>query len=257
MPGAYLAENLIDAGTTITPSTEDSAYPKANLYDRQAARVFRSTSPSSLTILLDFGAAVAADTIALINHNLTQSASLKLEADNGSPPTTDIAVPTYRQHDLWKSFTSTSKRYWLLTITDSNTADIQIGQLILGVRVAFPRGRKIGNYTPATRRANLSGETYAGVFWNYHLFQRKQLNPSFRVGSSAELAILTGLDAATFGNLYPFLYIPDQAAADCYYVRKEPDFEPQEFTGRLAGPELVHDYQMILIEESRGLEVQA
>jgi hypothetical protein len=82
------------------------------------------------------------------------------------------------------------------------------------------------------------------------------LNPSFRVGSAAELAVLQGMDAATYGNLYPFLWIPDTAVADCYYVRKEPDFEPEEFS-RITGRELVHDYQMTLIEESRGLDIQA
>jgi hypothetical protein len=257
MPGAYLATNLITAGATITPSTEDTAYPKENLYDRQAANVFRSNSLTSLTILIDFGAAVQANTIALINHNLTASATLKLEADNSASPTTDVAIPTYRRYDIWKDFTLTSKRYWLLTITDTNTEKIQIGQLILGVRTAFPRGRKIGGYSPARDRATISGETYAGVFWNYHLFQRHKLNPSFRVGSSSELAILTALDDLVFGNLYPFLYIPDGTAVDCFYVRKEQSFEPQEYQGRLAGPELVHDYQMTLIEESRGLEVLA
>jgi len=257
MPGAFLATNLISASATITPSTEDSAYPAENLYDKQAANVFRSESPTSLTILIDFGASVQADTIALINHNLTASATLKLEADNSSPPTTDVAIPTYRQYDLWKSFTLTSKRYWLLTITDTNPADIQIGQLLLGVRTLFPRGRRIGNYSPVREKSNISGETYAGVFWNYHLYQRRKLNPSFRVGSAAEFAIFEGLDQAVYGNLFPFLYIPDVAAADCYYVRKEPDFAPLEYHGRLYGPELVHDYQMTLIEESRGLEVLA
>ncbi len=255
MPGAYLI-NLITSAAVITSSTEDSAYPKENLYDHQAARVFRCTSGSSLTILIDFGGAVVADTIALINHNLTASAVLSLKAGAVSPPTSVVATPVYRQYDLWKSFPSTSARYWLLTITDSNSANLQIGQLLLGVRTAFPRARRIGGYSPALKRATMSGETYAGVFWNYHLHQRHEFNPRFRVGSTAELAVFTALDAAVYGNAYPFLYIPDVTGADCYYMRKEQDFQPAEFEGRLAGKELVHDYQMTLIEESRGLEIQ-
>lgn len=255
MPGAYLI-NLITSAATITPSTEDSAYPKANLYDKQAARVFRGTSLTALTILVDFGAAIAANTIALINHNLTASATLSLKAGAASPPGGTVATPLYRAHDLWKSFASVAYRYWLLTIADTNTEALEIGQLIIGARVTMPRARRIAQgYRPATKRSNISGETYAGVLWNYHLFERKEFNPSFRVGSAAELAVLQGLDAATYGNLYPFVWIPDVTGADCYYVRKEPDFEPEEFS-RITGRELVHDYQMTLIEESRGLDIQ-
>lgn len=255
MPGAYIATNLISASASITASSEDSAYPKENLYGKQSPNVFRSQSKTSLTLLIGFSTAVQADTIALINHNLTASASLKLEADDSASPTTDVGFPAYRQYNLWKAFTLTSKRYWLLTITDNNPNYIQIGQLLLGLRVALPRARKIGNYSPAVKRSVISGETYGGAFFNYHLFQRQQLNPSFRVGSAAELAILTALDQAVYGNLYPFLYIPESSKSECYYVRKEVDFEPQEYSARLAGPELIHDYQMTLIEESRGMEV--
>lgn len=258
MPGAVLAANLISAAVTITPSTEDAAYPKANLYDKQAARVFRSESGTALTILLDFLGAVSADTIGLVNHNLTNAATLSLKAGAASPPNTVVATPVYREHDLWKGFTLTSARYWLLTIADSNPDDIEIGQLLLGQRTALPRARRIGNgYSPARKRATISGETYAGVFWNYHLFQRQVFNPSFRVGSAAELAVLDTLDATdVYGNLWPFLYIPDVTGAACYYVRKEQDFEPVE-QARIAGGELVHDYQMTLVEESRGLDIQA
>lgn len=257
MPGAFLATNLITASATITPSSEDSVYPAEYLYDRQAARVFRSTSLTTLSILIDFGAAVQADTIAIVNHNLTAAATLSLKAGATSPPADAVATPVYRANDIWKAFTATAARYWLLEITDTNTAVLEIGQLLLGVRTVLPRARRIGSgYKPARRRGTISGETYAGVFHNYHLYERLELNPSFRIGSAAELAILQALDAAVYGKNYPFLYVPDATGADCYYVRKEEHFEPEEF-GRIAGRELVHDYQMTLIEESRGLEIQS
>jgi hypothetical protein len=185
------------------------------------------------------------------------SAVLSLKDGGSSPPSEVIAAPEYRQYDLWKSFALTAARFWLLEIADSCPDVIQIGQLMLGVRTALPRARRIAQgYRPATKRSTISGETYAGVFWNYHLFQRKEFNPSFRIGSAAELAVLTAMDTEVYGNLWPFLYIPDASGSDCYYVRKEEGFEPQEI-GRLAGSELVHDYEMTLIEESRGLEIQA
>jgi hypothetical protein len=257
MIGAYLATNLISSAATITVSSEDSNYPKANLYDRQAANVFRSQSLVGVTIEIDFGAAVTGDTIAIMNHNLTDAATLSLKADSVYPPVAVVATPSYRLNDLWKAFISTSARYWELTIIDNNSSNLEIGQLVLGVRTAFPRGRRIGDgYIPGSERSNISSETYAGVFWNYHLFTRKEFNPSFRVGSAAELAVLSALDAATYGNLYPFVYVPDGSGVDCYYVRKERSFEPTEIN-RIASLELVHDYQIKLTEESRGLEVTA
>lgn len=256
MPGAFLVENEISSNATLTPSSEDEAYPIENIYGLQAANVFRSTSKSSLTILIDFGAAVIADTLAIINHNFTDAVVLSLKAGSVNPPTTVVASPSYRAHDIWKAFISLSARYWLLTITDSNPNYLEIGQLLIGTRTAMPRARQMGNYKPAKKRSNLTEETYAGVPYVYHLFERHEFNPSFRVATEAELAILRQLDDQTYGNFKPFLWIPDHTQAECYYVRKQRDFEPEELKGRLPNAELVHDYQLLLVEESRGLDIQ-
>lgn len=256
MPGAFLVNNQISGSATLTPSTEDDAYPVENLYGLQAANIFRCESKTALTILIDFGAAVTADTIAIINHNFSDVSVLSLKAGSVNPPTTVVASPTYREHDIWKSFVSLAARYWLLTITDSNANYLEIGQLIIGTRTAMPRARLMGGYKPAKKRSNLTEETYAGVPYVYHLFERHEFNPSFRVASAAELAILQDLDDQTYGNFKPFLWIPDQLGTECYYVRKQRDFEPEEQKGRLPNAELVHDYQMLLVEESRGLDIQ-
>lgn len=251
MPGAYLL-NLIGTDAVLTPSTEDDAYPAEYLIDHQAARVFRGTSQTALTILIDFGVAISADTIALVNHNLTSGATLSLKAGATSPPASVVATPTYRAHDLWKGFTATAARYWLLEIADANSAPIQIGQLLIGTRVVFPRGRRIGNYQPRTERTIISGETYGGASYHYPVHSRKTFNPTWRVLLS-ELAIFETLESAVIGSTYPWLYIPEITAAACYYVRKEPSFEPTEFD---KSTEPVMDYQMTLREEPRGLEVR-
>lgn len=250
MPGAYLL-NLITSAATITPSTENAVYPAEYLYDHQSARVFRGTSQTALSILIDMGAAISADTVALVNHNLTSGATLSIKAGATSPPSSVVATPTYRAHDLWKGFTATAARYWLLTITDANSAPIQIGQLLIGSRVVFPRGRRIGNYQPRTERTIISGETYGGASYHYPVNSRKTFNPSWRVLLS-ELAIFETLESAVIGSTYPWLYIKDISAAACYYVRKEPSFEPTEAD---KSTEPVMDYQMTLREEPRGLEV--
>lgn len=255
MPGAYLL-NQIDSDAVITVSSEDSAYPKENIYGQVAAKVFRSESTTILIMQIDFGASVAANTIALVNHNLTSGATVTLKNNDTSPGTT-ITTMAYRASDMWKAFTSVSAQEWEIVITDVNTADIQIGQIILGTRVQFPVGRKIANgYIPAVRRINIGDETYGGVKWNYHLHQRREFNPSFLCRSAADLAVFSTLDTAVYGDHYPFLYIPNVSGSECYYVRKEIDFGPVEID-RVAGGEIAHEYTLGLVEESRGLEILA
>lgn len=244
--------NLITSAATITPATEATAYPATNLYDRQAARVYRSTSASAISLLIDMGVAVSCDTVAIINHNLTAASSILLKAGATSPPASTVAAPVYRQRDIWKAFTPTAARYWLLTIAGTAPAAIQIGQLVLGTRVELPRARRIGGFTPATERFNIASETYAGVNYAYPVYQRKRFDPTFRVLDS-ELVTMNTFDQVVTGNARPFVYVPDVTAADVYYVRKEMSFEPREFDKSGAG--IVYDYQMVLVEESRGLEV--
>lgn len=254
MPGAFLISNIISESAELTPSTENTSYPAENIFDTIAAQVFRSESKTTLTLLIDLGAAVQADTIALVNHNLTAVGTATLKAGNTNPPTSVVATFTYRALDMWKAFTLQAARYWLLTITDSNPDYLQIGQILLGVRTALPVGRRMGGYKPARMRGLITEETIAGVVYSYLLYERMSFNPLFRVKTADELAILSALDAAAFGNVKPWLWIPDSTGADCFYVRKEGNFEPEEQKWRVQG-EMIHDYMMQLTEESRGLEI--
>jgi hypothetical protein len=158
--------------------------------------VFRGTSTSALSVLIDLGSALAADTVAIINHNFAAGATISLKAGGSSPPSTVVVTPSYRQYDVWASFTLTSAQYWLLEIASSQANALEIGQLLIGARVTLPRARRIAQgYSPAQTRSLISGETYGGVLYNYLLFSRKVLNPSFRIGSEAELDVFAQLDA--------------------------------------------------------------
>ena len=252
MPGAYLL-NQITASIGVYPSSIDSAYPTANLYGEHSAQVFRCTSKTSLAIIIDFGAAVSLNAVALVNHNLTSQAQLTLLDGASSPASNVIANPACRALDLWKGFPTTTNRYWILQITDNNPSNIQIGQLLLGLSVALPRARKIGNYKPGIANANISSETYGGSKYSYPLNRRLTFNPAFRVLGS-ELNTLQGLHDAVIGDVHPFLYIPDTTQQDCFYVRKEAGFDPTEFDTSVSS-QSVYDYTMTLTEESRGLEI--
>lgn len=247
--------NLISSTATITPTTEDEDYPAENLFDRQAAFQFRSESLTALTIEIDFGAAVQADMVAIINHNLTNAATIAIKNGAASPPGDAVGSMVWRQYNIWKAFTAASKRYWSIVIADTNTENLAIGQLLFGMKVALPRARRIaGGYRPTRERANIIQETYAGVIHSYHLHDRLTFNPSFRVASAAEKLVFETMDLNLYGNVLPFVYVPDSSGADVYYVRKDPNFEASE-ESRVAGGELVHDLTLNLTEESRGLNI--
>ncbi len=255
MPGAYLINNIISGTASITPSTENAAYPVTNIYDGIAANVFRGTSKTALSLVIDLGAAIEADTIALINHNLTQAGTAILRAGNTNPPTTIVTTLGYRAFDSWKAFTLQAARYWSLTFADSNTDYLQLGQMVLGIRVALPVGRRMGGYKPARMRSHITGETIAGVMHSYFLYERMQFNPLFRIHGQTDLDILADLDATAYGNVKPWVWIPDVTGSDCYYVRKEGNFEPEEQAWKVQN-KMIYDYMMQLTEESRGLNIQ-
>jgi hypothetical protein len=247
--------NLISESSAITVSSEDENYPSENIFDRQAARVFRCESKTSLEILIDAITGVYADSIAVINHNFTSSATVNLKAGNSNPPTTVVAAMTWREFDMWKAFPPEARRYYKLEVADSNSEFLQLGQLVIGPRLELPRARRIAQgYSPARERTNLSSETYAGVFWNYFLFDRLKFNPSFRLAGDSELAVMRTLDRAVYGNVFPFVYIPKTDEANVYYVRKDEQFQPSELD-RIGEGAVAYDFAMNLTEESRGLEV--
>jgi hypothetical protein len=254
MPGAYLLNQLTDSAT-LTASSEDTVYPVENLYDELPARVFRSETKTTLSILIDFGEAITCNAIALVNHNLTDEAALTLLEGSASPASIIIANPAWREHDLYGMFPTTTAQYWILQIVDDNPDNIQIGQLLLGTAIALPRARKIGSYSPAKENSNISSETYGGSKYVYPLNKRRKLNPAFMIVGS-ELDIFEALHDAVEGDAHPFLYIPDTSLAPCYYGRKEAGFDPTEIDLSV-NRQIVHDYTMMLTEESRGLEITA
>lgn len=255
MAGCYLATNLITSDATITPATEDENYPVSNVYDRMAAKLYRTESTVALAVEFDLLGAVSADTFAIVNHNFTQAAVVTLRSGAASPPAAVVAVLTWREFDMWVSFASQSKRYWSVTVSDSNPEALSVGQIMLGNRTAFPRARRIAEgYEPARQREVVGGETYSGVIHKYYLFDRLSFNPSFRIASDAERDVFSDMDRELYGNVYPFLYVPDSSAAGCHYVRKDPEFETKEIA-KIGSGDIAYDLTLNLVEESRGLNI--
>jgi hypothetical protein len=248
---AYLVTNLISGNSTITSDTEDANYPHENLYDQILANPFRFTVTTGGYIEVDLGSAQSFDTIFLGGHNLDASATIVITAGNSPAPTTGIAAPAYRAGGMVAVITPTqSARYIRITITDSNTDNTEIGELVIGARVALPRSFRHG-FGGGVLQQNLQMETERGVKWVYKQYQREQREYEFRIDGDAELSDFRTLHNAVDGNLTPFVWIPDISGTDVYYVRKERGFAFTE----LREKDAAYDYRMSLSEETPGTSV--
>ena len=139
-----------DAATLVADS-EVSTLPAANLQNIQPKKKWRTTSLTPY-LTLDFGAAgCAANGFALIGHNLTSAATIRVRGKATFPvtssptvdttassawPATGKPADTYWPHYLsWLAWSNAvALRYWRVDIADSGNADgyVQAGRLMLG-----------------------------------------------------------------------------------------------------------------------------
>lgn len=133
----------------ITPSEESPTYPATNLVLNNCCLTFRSLTATAtpVRLVVDLGAAVACDAIALANINIRDTATVVIEAN----ATDSWGAPTYSQtisladylgdpNNLQYNFASTKTfRYWRLSITDNGNPDgfIEIGEFFLGTPVSL------------------------------------------------------------------------------------------------------------------------
>jgi hypothetical protein len=236
--------------------SEDSAYPKENLQDGNAAITFRGSSGTSQWVEYDFGAAVTLDLWVVGNHNLTSGMTAALTAGATPAPAGAIGSFVYRAGDMKLEFTPASNRYWRITFTDSNPDPIQIGWMPVGEAVTLPKAPSWGGRAGVEESA-ISHETGGGVFWNFVEFSRRTFRVPFRFHDSMYANFLA-LHQATGGIALPFVWAPVAGGASVYLVRKEKNFDPREedqegVLGGSVGP--VWSYTLELTEESRGLEI--
>lgn len=75
--------NLVDTASTITADDEVATLPVGNLQDRQLVKVFRNTQTTA-QLDVDFGQVHIVNFVALIKHNLSQTATVRWRFSNVS-----------------------------------------------------------------------------------------------------------------------------------------------------------------------------
>lgn len=139
---------LRNTGATVTATSTDTGYSIASASDYLAWKEWKSgvlTSPIDIDIDLGASGSDNADSLALINHNLTTlGATVTVYADATTIGTTTAQAaytPTYDDVDL-KTFTAPgNRRYWRIRIAHASppfSAKPFIGEVFLGMRTTLP-----------------------------------------------------------------------------------------------------------------------
>jgi hypothetical protein len=248
----FLLENKLE-NSDVSASTQDDAFPLANLSNCRKGKPFKLTSHSG-DIVIDLLMARTCDAVALLGHNLTSGATLTLEANSSdswtAPPFQESL--SYRAEDLYKKFTGASYRYWRLVVSDAGNSDnARIGELLLGQSSLFSR-MPAAEYDREDEYNNIALETGHGQKWVYSLGgPRRSFNLTWNNANTTVAAEIESLLYGAEGNYRPFLFVPDSSAAECYYVRLNPKLSRRV---RYAQDQYA-DIKIALTEEPRGQDL--
>ena len=164
-----LYNNWVKSATTITPLSENPNYLFTDAWqDTRLTRYARTVDDSSQTFIIDLGAARAVDYCAILDHNFSSGATIKIQGnatDSWGAPSVDITL-TYAASNIYYKFSSTQTyRYWRLTVDDASNTDtyLQISKLWLSSYVQFPymaKSQKIPTASTSTAQESISGQSY-------------------------------------------------------------------------------------------------
>lgn len=211
----FFYDNLLKK-YAVAVTSENSAYPKGNLYDDDLNSLFKPTGSGDLTVRIDAGASVPVDIFCLGRvHNLaTVSATVFLqysatgawageEANAFAPfdPATDNSV----QH---KTFTQVSARYWQVKFSGM-TGVPQIGELAFGARFTLPKWFADGFDDLAEDIEKKVNVADGGQLETIKLFSRKVYPcrvKNIAVGTQAETDMIAWLNGVKDGSPFWMLY---------------------------------------------------
>lgn len=223
MSNRWMHTNLLKTTpATLTPDSEDSIYPKAQLIDDNVASAFRTADAAAeYHVVADFGAAVDLDTVFLGNVNFRTTATVKIQANSsdswGAPPIDETITVSglsnvLRGKNLYHKVTTSphSYRYWRLSISDISNPDgfYQVGEWWLGNDVALAV-----NFTNddvyTIQRNNVLLTTEWLQKYVYGRTKIKAYNYEWTPIDASMRDTLLTLEYTLQGSRYPFVWVPE------------------------------------------------
>lgn len=166
-------DNYISTDTTIEPYSEDGNYLVSNIYDTRLSRVYRTDGVASTEYII-FEQTCAANYMVVVNHNVSSSATIYVEAcsSSGFGACFSTTMP-WNEDSMYAYVTpSTSNAFWRLRIVGNSTtqAYIEIGYMFLSTYIEMP-GMKpdqaITDETTARVTYSDGGQAYGDDGYNY------------------------------------------------------------------------------------------
>jgi hypothetical protein len=210
---------ITDSATiALTSGSANSAFPLANLYDRKAHTVFKSTG-TGCTIRATFLTAKTLQAVALINHKL---AGATVVLSNGAGLSQAVTIPSNSEDghciDPWKTLigvANASSTTWDLTITGAATV-VAIGELLLVQTLrTFNFDRESDE---AETHASIVQPTDYGVRRKYSMATRQRSKRGTVLASQTVRADVIALQRDARGPLKNFLLVPNESANDALFV---------------------------------------
>lgn len=152
---------------TISAFTENPDYLFSDaLTDIRVSRVGRTVDVNNEWIKFSFAAAVSASYLIIHSHNISASATIKLQA-NATDVWTSPSVDLTLTHGEWivENFTEVSYQYWRVTIDDPTNTDgyLEISKIFLGTYFQTPGpspDSKLNIKTSSTYTKTPTGQLY-------------------------------------------------------------------------------------------------
>jgi hypothetical protein len=219
----YSATNLLTAVTLVSVSTENTIYPKENLYDDRPSKPFYWTSKLAQEIIIDLGATPPLlELIAIFNHTLMQAATITVEANNAGFPGAPLQSwsPAWREYDFYFRPLDTF-RYWRVYIDDpTNPLIPRIGELWLGsvsqfIQAYVQDGQADGKTFHADEK-----QTGYGQDWDVYFSEQKEFKLQIKhVNDPAVVDEIETFLTSIAGPAGRFVLIPDTRYAHVYFVK--------------------------------------
>jgi len=248
---------------------EDAAYPKENAKDEQIGLCSRSDDKTNIKIRFDInsasGGVKALKAFFIGNHNFSGGSAKIYSYTANDYATGQVleATVAVRLLDMFVRIAAPgTKRYWEIDLSHNGSVTSAAAYFEWGRIMCYTdftilteiedekKGRTFGF-------RNIINETSFGVRWSHKMNEDQEgFDLTWSIRTQANLpSELRTLFSLIDGRAHPFVYIPDIAATNVYYVYSKADILRWTEIGGVAATDIVASVNLGMIEAVRGKSV--
>ncbi len=216
----YTLDTYINSITLSSVSTEDSVYPKENMYNKEQAMPWRMTAKSGYAIFnFDSNRPTF---FGIMNHNLDGggafSLTLKTAATEGALVGETPEVVAWHGQNIWHDISTTPDQWWRIDISDpENGSNLEFGEIIFYIAGTFDMNYQ-WPYREGLDFVIDENITHYGRRVRTKRATRKTFNIDFEGVTDSNLVSEVEVFFDGFGGENPFVFIPDEDETISWYV---------------------------------------